>query len=183
VHDANLTRTIHYASIISCLLKQLRRILQWMALRSIYTTEIASTCSIHNSHAYKLPLLLRKMVRKYVVWLLGQENHSLAHSLTLSLSLSHTHTHTHTHISYSKDKLSKKTWTTVLSPMISCIANYITKFILTSLPLRTRLSQTNERTGLYYIINLYQMQRLFNVEWYRIIPFAELERIKRSWTT
>jgi len=48
-HDANLTRTIHYTSIISCLLEQLRRISQWMALRSIYTKEIASTCSIHKS--------------------------------------------------------------------------------------------------------------------------------------
>ena len=171
MHDANLTRTTHYTSIISCLLKQLRRILQWMALRSIYTTEIASTCSIHNSHAYKLPLLLRKMVREYV-WLLGQEN----------MSLTHTHTHTKL-LSYSEDKLSKKTWTTVPSPMISCVANCITKFILTSLPPRTLMSQMNERTRLYYIINLYQRQQLFNVEWYRIIPFAELERIKRSWTT
>ena len=107
----------------------------------------------------------------------------LVRRITLPLPLSPpTHTHTNL-VSYSEDKFSKKTWTTVLSPMISCVTNYITKFILTSLPVRTRLSQMNEWTGLYYIINLYQIQWLFNVEWYRIIPFAELKRIKRSWTT
>jgi hypothetical protein len=140
VHDANLTRTIHYTSIIPCLLKQLRRILQWMAIRSIYTTEIASTCSIHNSQAYKLPLLFEENGTgiRMTSW--------LGKSLTISLSpsLSHTHkharAHTHTNLSYSEDQFSKKTWTTVLSPMISCVANYITKFILTSLPLKTRVS-------------------------------------------